>query len=328
VNVAVIGGTRFFGRRFVETAARRGDRVTLFHRGQTSFELPPGVVEILGDRHGEALDALGATAWDLVLDTCGYYPDSLVRSTRLLAQAGRYLFVSSVSAYAEPAPAGVTEEAALAELPAGLPERPDVLEYYGPLKAACEAVVRGAFGDRATIVRPGLIVGAYDPTDRFTYWPERIARGGDVLAPGAPSNPVQFIDARDLAEFCLTLAGAGAGGAYNAVGPAEPLTMEGFLQAGAASIASDRPVRLRWIGDAELLAAGVGPWMDLPLWLPAGDTLMQVDVARSLAAGLRLRPLEDTFLETALWARSLPPDRERKAGITPERERELLESLG
>jgi 2'-hydroxyisoflavone reductase len=328
MNIAVIGGTRFFGRRFVEAAARRGDRVTAFHRGENSFELPAGVNEIHGDRDSDALNALAGPAYDLVLDTCGYYPVSLERSTAVLKSAKRYLFISSISAYADASRPGLDESSALAVLADGLGEKPDVNEHYGALKAACENVVRGAFGDRATIVRPGLIVGAYDPTDRFTYWPERMMRGGEVLAPGSPSNPVQFIDARDLAEFCLTLADAHAPGAYNATGPARTLTMEQFLACGAASLAADEPVRLRWIGDRALLEAGVTPWSDLPLWIPENDPetggLMQVDVRSSIAAGLRFHPLEDTLLETALWSKSLPPDRARKAGLSADRERELL----
>jgi 2'-hydroxyisoflavone reductase len=329
VNILILGGTRFVGRHLMERAAHDGHAVTLFHRGQTPCERPAGVGEVLGDRETADILKVADRAWDLVVDTCGYFPQTVERSVEALrAHARRYVFISSISVYANAGRPGLTEDDDLLQLPAGLPERPDVNEYYGALKVRCEHVVREAFGIAATIVRPGLIVGPYDPTDRFTYWVERLAAGGEVLAPGDPSTPVQFIDARDLAAFVLELAKHEHGGVFNATGPAETLTMQGFLEAGETALASREPVRLRWCPDAVLLEQGIKPWSDLPLWIPAGDPdsggLLQTDVSKPIAAGLRVRPVENTFADTHAWALTLPPGRERKAGLSSERERAAL----
>lgn len=331
MDVLILGGTLFLGRHLMQVAARDGHAVTIFHRGKTQCALPEGVREILGDRESE-VGRLADRPWDVVIDTCGYYPQTVSRSVEALhARARRYVFVSSISVYKNLDRPGLHEEDEVLALPPGLPERPDVNEHYGALKALCERVVRDVFGIAATIVRPGLIVGPYDPTDRFTYWPERLADGGDVLVPGSPGAHVQFIDVRDLAEFILELAQHDRGGTYNAAGPAEPLTMESMLEAGEAAIASREPVRLQWRPDKELLRHDVRPWMDLPLWIPAGDEyigLLEADVAKAIAAGLRFRPVENTFADTYAWASSLPKQRERKAGISRERERELLALIG
>ncbi len=181
------------------------------------------------------------------------------------------------------------------------------------------------------MVRPGLIAGPYDPTDRFTYWAERLARGGDVLAPGRPERPVQVIDARDLARWFLRLGRDDRGGTFQAVGPLGGTTMGELLEAGIAALDPAQPVRLRWVSEEVLLAGGAGPWMELPLWLPdeaqyAG--FLRLDPARAQAAGLTTRPLGETFRATAAWAATLPPERERGAGLAPERERELLAAAG
>jgi 2'-hydroxyisoflavone reductase len=332
MEVLILGGTRFMGRHVMERAAQDGHSVTIFHRGKTECPLPPGVRELHGDRETDDLRAIADRPWDLVVDTCGYFPQDVRRTVEALRpRARRYLFVSSISVYKDGGRPGLVEDDDLLELAPGLPERPDVLEHYGALKAACERVVRDAFGIAATVVRPGLIAGPYDPTDRFTYWAERLAAGGDVLVPGRPHAPVQFIDARDLAAFVLELGHRDVGGVYNAAGPEETLTMADMLEAGEAAIVSRDAVRLQWRHDEELLRRNVKPWTDLPLWIPAGDPesggLLQAGIAKAIAAGLRLRPVENTFADTYAWASALPADRERKAGITRERERELLSQI-
>ncbi len=328
MRLLVLGGTVFLGRAVVEAALADGHEITIFTRGRTNPELFPEVEKLLGDRDG-ALGPLADGAWDAVIDTSGFVPRIVRQSAELLHGARRYVFVSSVSVYAD-FRTPPDETSAVAEL--ADPASEEVMRDYGALKAACEQVVEEIYGvDRAVIVRPGLIVGPHDPTGRFTYWPRRIAEGGRVLAPGRPDAPVQVIDVRDLGEWLVTLADRGPSGVFNAVGPAEPLTFGGLLDACRAATGSDAaPV---WVDDEPLLAAGVEPWTELPLWLPSGDDsgMAQTSHARAIAAGLRFRPLEETILATLEWDASVggePPrqadGRYRAQTLTRERERELL----
>src|SRR5882724_819086 len=226
MKLLVLGGTKFLGRHAVEAAVAGGHEVTIFTRGQTNAELFPEVEHLVGNRDGD-LDALRGRAFDGVVDTSGYVPRIVRQSAELLRdQVGRYVFVSSISVYddfSEP----LSESTPVAEL--ADPSTEEIMEHYGALKAACERVVEELYGDRSARVRAGLIVGPYDPTDRFTYWPRRIALGGEVLGPGDPGAPVQFIDARDLAAWLVQLALEGPGGTYNATGPAQLLTFEQLL---------------------------------------------------------------------------------------------------
>jgi 2'-hydroxyisoflavone reductase len=335
MDLLIIGGSRFLGRHLVDAALARGDRVTLFNRG-LSGPAPEGVVTLHGDRQGDLL-ALTASGqrWDAVVDTCGYLPGDVHRMADALAgRVGRYLFVSSISAYAsaalptaEDAPLGQIDDADTTVIDG---------RTYGPLKALCEAAVRQRLGDAASIlVRPGLIVGPHDPTERFTYWPARLARAADdglpVLVPGAPQRPLQVIHARDLADWMLRLIDLGASGAFNATSPPGAATW-GELLAVCAQAAGVQPV-LRWVDDAHLLRQGVAPWKDLPLWLPAEGpdaaehaAFMTVPTARAQAAGLVCRPLIDSVADTLAWWRSLPPDGRAfsQAGLAPEREAALL----
>ena len=323
MNLLVLGGTRFLGRHLVEAALARGDRVTLFHRGRTGAQLFPGAEHVLGDRDG-GLAALAGRSFDAVVDTCGYFPRVVGASAAALAgAAGHYTFVSSISAYASPLPAHAGEDAPLATL--ADPATEDLAGgSYGGLKAACERAVAERFGAPALIVRPGLIVGPSDPTERFTYWPRRLVRGGDVLVPAAPELPVQVVDARDLAAWMLARIDAGDGGTYNAVGPAATLTLRACLERIAAAIGA-RP-ELVWVDEAFLLARGVEPWTGLPLWVPPEEaTFSCVSAARAIASGLALRPLEDTARDTLAWDRSRPEDqRTNERLLTREREAELL----
>ena len=318
MRLLVLGGTKFLGRHAVEAALTAGHEVTTFTRGQTNPELFPDVEHLHGDRDGD-LGALAGRTWDGVVDTSGYVPRVVRQSAELLRDAvGRYVFVSSISAYgdfSEP----ITEETPVAELDD--PETEEIAESYGALKAACERVVEGVYGNRSARVRAGLIVGPFDPTDRFTYWPRRIAAGGTVLAPGEPSAPVQFVDVRDLAAWLVQLALAGPGGVFNATGPAEPLTFAELLERMRAATGTD--AEIAWTDDRLVLDAGVQPWTELPLWLPDDDYagMARADISRAVDAGLAFRPLEETVLDTLAWDRSQPGDRPT---LTPEREREIL----
>ena len=314
MRLLVLGGTKFLGRHVVEAALARGDEVTIFTRGQTNPELFPEVEKLRGDRDGD-LGALAGRTWDAVIDPSCYVPRVARQSAELLRGAvGRYVFVSTVSVYgdfSEP----IDESTPVAELED--PAAEDVMEHYGALKAACERVFDEVYGDRVTHVRAGLIVGPHDPTDRFTYWPRRFAEGGEVLAPGDPAAPVQFVDARDLAQWMLLLAERGPGGPMNATGPAERLTMGELFE----RIRGD--ATLHWVDDQTLLDEGVGPWMELPLWMPGPEWagLLQVDISRALAAGLRFRPVEQTADDTLAWALAAGEQRET---LSREREREIV----
>jgi 2'-hydroxyisoflavone reductase len=296
MKLLVLGGTKFLGRHAVAHALEQGHEVTTFTRGQTNPELFPEAEHLHGDRDG-GLDALRGRAWDGVVDTSGYVPRIVRQSAELLRDAvQRYVFVSSISVYAEP-----EDE----------PDSEDIEQHYGALKRACERVVEEVYGDRSARVRAGLIVGPHDPTDRFTYWPRRLAAGGDVLAPGDPEQPVQIVDARDLAAWLVQLALEGPAGTFDATGPR--LTLGGLLE----QLRGD--ANLIWVDNQTVLDAGVTPWTELPLWLPDPEAwfLMQRDVP----AWATTRPLEDTARDTLEWDRSVPGDRPT---LTPEREAEVL----
>lgn len=332
MKLLVIGGSRFVGRHLVDAALARGDTVTLFNRGQSSSGRVPGAEHRVGDRQGD-LAALASGEWDAVIDTCGFLPRDVARMAACLhGRVGRYVFISSVSAYAD-ARFPNDESAALGRI-----DDPDTEvvdgRTYGPLKALCEQAVSARFGPRALLIRPGLIVGPHDPTQRFTWWPARIARAADgeaVLAPGAPEAAVQFIDARDLAAFVLHAVDTACEGAFNVSSVPGTRTLGEVLRVCAAA-AGCQP-RLVWADAAALAKAGVNPWIDMPLWLPAeGEhaAFMQVPVARALAAGLRLRPLQGTVADTLAWYRALPPEQQAftQAGLAPEREAAVLVGLG
>jgi 2'-hydroxyisoflavone reductase len=318
VKLLVLGGTKFLGRHAVDAALAGGHEVTIFTRGQTNPELFPEAEHLHGDRDGD-LGALAGRTWDGVVDTSGYVPRIVRQSAELLRDAvGRYVFVSSISVYADFS-GPITEATPVAELED--PDTEEILESYGALKAACERVVEEAYGDRSARVRAGLIVGPYDPTDRFTYWPRRIAAGGDVLGPGEPGAPVQFVDARDLAAWLVRLALGGPGGVFNASGPAEPLTFAELLDRARVAIGSDANVV--WTEEQRVLDAGVQPWTELPLWLPGTDYagMARADISRAVDAGLRFRPVEETVLDTLAWDRSVPGDRPTLAA---DKEAEIL----
>jgi len=315
VRLLLLGGPKFVGRAVIDVASARGHEVTLFNRGTTGAGLYPELDRVVGDRDG-GLEGLRGREWDAVVDTSGYLPRVVGQSAGLLADAvGHYVFVSSISVYASFAEV-VDEGSELAELSA--PGSEDISADYGALKALCEREVDTAFPGRSTAVRAGLIVGPHDPTGRFTYWPHRVARGGDVLVPGPAWRPVQLVDVRDLAAWIVTAAEERLSGAFNATGPA---TMGAVLD--AARRASGSTARAVEVDDAFLTGQGVGEWMELPLWIdPSNDDwrhFMEVDATRATAAGLTFRPLDETVAGALAEAALV-----EGVGLTPERETELL----
>ncbi len=318
-SLLVLGGTRFLGRALVDAALARGHEVTLFNRGLTNPELFPDVEKLTGDRN-EDVSALEGRDWDAVVDVATFLPRAVRLSTGALDDhVGRYVFVSSISAYADlSTPA--SEDAPVAELTNADSES---VEDYGPLKAECERIVQDAFGDRALVVRPGLIVGPHDPTDRFTYWPRRVAEGGRVLAPAPQDAPVQFIDVRDLAEWIVRAIESGRSGVYNVTG--EPTTFERLLD---ECVRAGGDAEIVWVPSERLVEAGVGEWMELPLWLVSPDfaAMQRTDVSKALRDGLRFRPLAETIRDTLAWDAARETPRAEGVGLSPERERELLDS--
>ena len=314
MKLLLLGGPRFLGRAIVDGALERGHELTFFNRGTTNPELYPEIERIVGDRK-EGLDPLAGREWDAVVDTCGYLPRDVRASAEALVGCGLYCFVSSISVYADFS-APTDEDSPVAEL-SDLPDDEVTNENYGALKALCESAVRDVFAERALVVRPGLIVGPHDPTGRFTYWPHRVARGGEVLAPGPPERPTQVIDVRDLAEWTVSLCEAQESGTYNATHPGFALSE--LLETCHAVTSSD--ARPTWVTDEFLLEQGVGEWMELPLWLadPALAAADRVEVRRAVDAGLAFRPLEETVRATLAHAHTVAG-----VGLTEERENELL----
>jgi len=322
MKILVMGGTLFVGRVFVEIALERGHELTLFNRGKRNPELYKDLDQIHGDR-GVDLSGLAGRSWDAVLDTSGYYPRVVGMSAEALRDSvGRYVFVSSVSAYADYGAPNQNEDASLGKLSGPLVEE-ITEESYGPLKALCEQAVQETFADRATIVRPGLVVGPHDFSDRLAYWPIRMARDGDVIVPDMKESPVQFIDVRDLAGWCLSLLEREVKGVFNATGPAVPYRMEELLTA----CADGTTANLVWVDPAFLSEQGVTPWTEMPLAIDFDGSktgLLQIDVSKAIGAGLTYRPLRETIRDTAAWAAARPSDYEWRAGLTAEREAELL----
>jgi 2'-hydroxyisoflavone reductase len=317
-----LGGTLFVGRHLVEAGLERGHEVTLFNRGRTNPELFPDVESLRGDRDGD-LTALTAGEWDAVVDTSARIP-RWVRDFASAAgeRAGHYTLVSSASVYSDTGRPGTDEAAPVHQLADEATEEIISAETYGGLKALCERAAEDAMPGRVLNVRAGLIVGPYDPTGRFTYWVHRIARGGDVLAPEPRDQPVQFVHARDLAEWLIDMAEARRTGTFNATGPAHPLTMEELLEAITETTRSE--ARLVWVDEHLLVDAGVEAWSDLPLWLAPGVNqdvagFLAIDASKAVAAGLRFRPLSDTIRDTLEQAEPTS-----EAGLDAAREEDLL----
>jgi 2'-hydroxyisoflavone reductase len=350
MRILILGGTKFLGRALVDAARARGHELTLFNRGRQDAAAYPEVEQVRGDRTlGDAprgFAALAGRRFDAVIDTACYMPADATTAAAFFADAApHYTIVSSISAlasldvphYDETTPVArltAEQEGEVAALSAEGPIPAQKLgPYYGPLKALTEAAVEAVVPGRAFVVRPGLIVGPYDNTDRFTYWPVRFLRGGRVLAPGQAERPVQFIDVRDLGEWMVRAIEAKTTGIHHAVGPAAPLSFGAVLDA-CARVAAARgapAASLAWVDDATLLGADVAPWTGLPLWIPEGAEgmrgFMQANCEKAIAAGLTFRPLEETIGATLDWDATRPADLPRVAGISPEREATILAGL-
>jgi nucleoside-diphosphate-sugar epimerase len=324
VQILFLGGTKFLGRHAAGVALERGHDVTLFHRGSGADDPYPEAEHLHGDRDG-GLDLLRGRHWDAVVDTSGYVPRAVRRSVELLSDnVEHYTFVSTCSVYSDLGSGRTAEDGKLHEPPV---DSEDVAEHYGGLKVGCERVVEERFAGRSFIPRPGLIVGPYDPTDRFTYWVRRIADGGRVLAPGSPDAEVELIDARDLAAWMLDMAESNRTGIYNAVGPDRVLTMGEMLETCREAAGSD--AELVWVDEQFLLDRGVQPWTELPVWLPSSDPeaggFSTFDASKAIAAGLTFRALIETARDTLAWHRDVMDGRPAREGaISREREAQLL----
>jgi len=326
MRILIIGGTRFLGRHIVNSARVRGHEVTLFNRGETNPNLYQSVKKIRGDRATDMDQVSGQ--WDAVIDTCGYLPRIVKKSAEALKdKVSHYVFISSISVYEsfskvgihEGDPVGTLNNEAVEEITG---------ETYGPLKALCEKEVQNVYGIHSLIIRPGLIVGPHDPTDRFTYWPMRVKRGGEILAPQSAGVPVQIIDARDLADFIINLLHHDVCGTFNATGPETPLTMGALLDTCKLVTGSD--AKFTWAPLDFLTDNHVAPWSELPAWVPDTEEdagFSRVDISKARKAGLTFSSLAATIHDTIAWASERPAEYEWKAGLKPEREQELLEKL-
>jgi 2'-hydroxyisoflavone reductase len=330
MKLLILGGTKFLGRHLVEAALARGGEVTLFNRGQSNPDIFPEVEKLRGQRDG-GLDVLRGRRWDAVVDTSGYVPRVVRAAAELLADGTDfYVFTSSMSVYAdfrepneEGSPLATLEDESVEEVTG---------ETYGALKALCERAAEEVLPGRVLVARAGLIVGPFDPTGRFTYWTERVARGGEVLAPAPRERQVQFVDARDLSEWILRMAEGRRAGVFNACGPDYVLTMERFLEGCKEATGGD--ARFTWVGEQFLLEKGVEAWAELPLWIPESDEKHRCFLAengdKAFAAGLTFRPVAETARDTLVWQAAGSPGVitdglpfEIKT-LTPEREEELL----
>jgi len=336
MKILLLGGTRFLGPHLVDIALKRGHTVTAFNRGRFSNDTDARMEVITGDRHHD-LNKLSGRRWDAVIDNCGYLPKSVELSARALRESvEKYVFVSSVSAYAGFPKSDLDESNPLAELTheqemradqidlTGDITAPALAEMYGPLKAACEKTIQTEMPGRTLIIRPGLIVGPLDHTDRFTYWLMRIADGGEVLAPGEPSQNVQFVDVRDVAGFIITAVESSLTGAFQVDGLPYETTMGSMLE--TINNVTESNARFTWVDEQFIEREGIQPWNDLPVYLPASFEdaagFMSKNIGQALAAGLTLTPLETTVWDTFDWRRK--QDHPLRAGITREREAELL----
>ena len=327
MKILILGGTKFLGRYLVDAALAGRHEVTLFNRGKTNPTLFPNIETIIGDREHD-IEKLSGREWDALIDVAGY----VSRIVRLAAQSleravKRYVYISSVSAYAGFQKVGINESDPVGKLEDETVEE-ITGETYGPLKALCEKTVQEIYGDRALIVRPGLIAGPYDPTDRFTYWPMRVKRGGDMITPDAPDTPIQIIDVRDLAAFIIKLVEDNASGIYNATGPDHELSLGEMLD--ACKRVTGSVAAFHWTSVEFLKEHEVEPWSDMPVWIPDTEEdagFSRVDVSKAISAGLKFRPLEDTIRDTIAWADMRSKDHEWRAGLNPAKERILLALL-
>lgn len=329
LKVLILGGTGISGPHLVRELRTVGHQLTLMNRGKRNPGLFKDVETLIGDRNGP-LEVLEGRQWDVVVDNSGYFPAQVRRSTEILKDhVQHYIFVSSISAYADLTPPGIDEDYRLA--PLADPNATEITnDNYGGLKAACEQIVEQTFGERQAVIRPSYIVGPGDSTDRFTYWPVRVARGGEMLAPGTPADPVQFIDVRDLADFMRGCIERKVKGRYNICNPPGTVTMGDVLE--TSKRVSGSNVSFAWVSQSFLERHALLESGEIPIWAPtsgkeAGAAL--VSSARAVAQGLRFRPLDTTIRDTLAWHEQRPAEQTARlrAGLTLKREAELLKQL-
>lgn len=334
MDILVIGGTRFVGRHLAEDLLSRGHDLTFFHRGETNPGLFPAVDRVFGDRETD-LENLGDRTWDVVIDTCGYTPEHVERSVDYLVdRTDRYVFISSAAVYEPTAQHGIDEDAAVQTEPPTSNEVEWWHTEYARNKVQCEAIVSDAFDDsNALVIRPGMLMGPHDPVNYFTYWAVRMHRGGDVVAPDVRDQPLQFIDARDLAAFTSDVIDRSISGVFTVDGPGEQLTFASFLETLRDCVGID--ANIHWIDEEWLVAHDVHPpWERLPYWLPgqASEGYCRMSIAKAKNHGLSFRPLAESAAdvlewydrdvrgERDEWVDGLPPNR----GLRPAEESELL----
>ncbi len=335
LDLLILGGTSFLGPHCVEAALARGHTMTLFNRGRTNPHLFPDLEKLRGDRDptkAKGLTDLEGRSWDAIIDTSGRFPRIVRASAELLAGAGarQYVYISSISVYSDNSIPNMDESGPLATMEdETLEEYGDQFQYYGSLKVLCEQAAEKVMPGRATNIRPGLIVGPRDNVPRFTYWPVRVERGGEVLSPGSPDDPVQYIDGRDLAEFVIKTLEDGTTGVFNATGPNHPTTVAELLYGCKAVSGGD--ASFTWV-DADFLEThNVHGWSDLPVWIPprAGyEGFHRVNIQKAIAAGLTSRPLAETVRDTLAWYHAWPAEKPFpwRGGMKAEREREVLDA--
>ncbi len=328
LNLLILGGTGFLGPAIVESAMARGHTMTIFNRGRTHPELFPQVERLLGNRDpdkDDGLTALKGRTWDAVIDTSGYYPRIVSASAELLAGAvDQYVFISSISVYSDNSIVNMDESGPISTMDDPTLETfGDEFQYYGPLKALCEQAAEQATGGQATNIRPGLIVGPRDNVPRFTYWPVRVERGGEVLSPGKPDDPVQYIDVRDLADFVITCVENNTTGYFNATGPNWPTTIAELLYGCKAVTGGD--ARFTWVPADFLEARDINAWQQMPLWIPPREGyegFHRVNITKAIEAGLWSRPLADIVTATLAWYHAWPQDKPFpwRGGVEAEKE--------
>jgi len=328
MKILIIGGTKFVGRYIAQFALEQGHELTLFNRGKTNADLFPEAEHVHGDRLDEnGFGALKGRRFDAVVDTCGYFPRATRLSCQAFSDSGRYVFISTISVFKDTSVIGLREEDELGTIDDETTEEVTG-ETYGPLKVLCEKVVQESFGERALIIRPGLIVGPHDPTDRFTYWPVRFAMAsGPVLAPDCKNQPVQQIDVRDLCSWTGSMIEQGASGVYTATGPDSPVPLSLVLEEVRQAV--NPGAKIVWANTAWLTEKEVQPWSDLPMVLPydgSNDGMRSVDISKALAAGLKFRPTAETSIDILKWWKA-EGSSALKTGLSDEREAELLGEL-
>lgn len=327
MRLLILGGTKFLGKHVVIEAKKRGHDVTLFNRGKSNPDLFPDVETIIGDRDGDLSNLQGKT-WDAVIDTSGYVPRHVNESVNLLKEGIRnYTFISTISVYKDFSKKSINEEDAVSEIEDTSVEEVNG-DTYGPLKALCEEVVRETFPTNYLIIRPGLIVGPDDPTDRFTYWPLRFYRGGEIVVPNSLEQPIQWIDVRDLAKWIIYAIENNVSGTYNATGPDEQVTFAQLFETAKQFAQSE--LLLTLVDEEFLLENKVGPWVEMPFWLPKVSEhpdmwgMLSVNNDQAIQAGLTFRPLKETIEATINWCLSAKNGQVTNAGMTEEREKEIL----